>query len=551
MKRCIFFALLLVTNNIQAETEPIHVQILAFNDFHGNLLPPSGNSGKINGEPSGGIQFLATHLKILRQNHPFSITVSAGDLFGASPILSALFNEKPTVDAMNLLGLDISAIGNHEFDKGYQPLLKLLEGDCLGNDCGEDKFKGAQFSVLAANVLLNQSGKTLFKPYEIRQFGPIKIAFVGLVLRGVDQLVMAEKIEGLTFLPEAKAVNDLIPELTSLGVNTVVVLIHEGGYSQGGFNDCPSISGPIVDIAHELHDHVSVIVSGHTHEAYNCRIGKKLVTSAASYGRLVTNINLAMDPVKNQLIFASADNIIVTRDVLEDENQTKIIDRYQKIAASIANRVVGNIMEDLVKAVNDAGESLLGKMIADAQLLASKRVALGQADVAMVNPGGIRTDLSYLSSNVMEGHGNVTYGEAYAVQPFNNVLITKSFTGAEIIEVLEQQFAGCGFDQTRILQVSRGFSYSYRSQEKPCEKIDRASVMINGERLKMEKTYRVVTNNFLGDGGDGFSAFKKGRSPTVVGLDIEALEAYLLSSSPVHADRNPRILRPNQSFAQE
>lgn len=545
MKQSIFLAALILawTDQLAAESEePIHVQVLALNDFHGNLEPPSGSLGKINGIEAGGAEFLATHLKQLRKNNPYTITVSAGDLFGASPLLSALFNEKPTIESMNLMGLDLNAVGNHEFDKGYQPLVKLLKGDCLGNNCAST-FSGAQFGFLAANVIVNETGKTLFPAYEIRQFGPIKVAFVGLVLERVDLLVLADKIEGLTFLPEAATVNALIPELTKQGVNTVVVLIHEGGQSPGGFNECAGISGPIVSIAEKLHDNVSVILSGHTHQAYNCRIGNKLVTSAASNGRLVTNIDLMLDPVRNQLISARADNVIITRNVSKDEMQTKLIQHYKEGAAPIANRVIGRITEDMMKAINQVGESSLGKMIADAQLQASMQVDGGVADVAFVNPGGIRTDLSYLSSNVLEGDGNVTYGEAYAVQPFNNILITMSLTGAEIIEALEQQFTGCGVDQTRILQVSSGFKYSYYAYKNPCEKIDRASVMINGENLDLDKTYRVVANNFLSGGGDGFSAFRLGRSPTVVGLDIDALKNYLTEKSPLLPDVIPRISR--------
>jgi 5'-nucleotidase len=543
MQRFLCALMLLWVSLAQAE-EPIHVQILALNDFHGNLEPPTGSLGKINGVEAGGAEYLATHLNDLRKNHQFSITVSAGDLFGASPLLSALFNEKPTIEAMNLMGLDLNAVGNHEFDKGQKQLLNLAHGGCLNNSCSlKTMFNGAKFGFLSANVIVDATGKTLFPAYEIREFGNVKVAFVGLVLERVDLLVMAEKIDGLTFLPEASAVNALIPELKNRGVNTVVVLIHEGGSTAGSFNGCDGISGPIVSIAKDLHEDVAVILSGHTHQAYNCRIGNKLVTSAASNGRLVTNVDMVMDPATNKLISVQADNLIITRDVEKDKEQTALIKRYKEIAAPITNRVVGKITEDLFKAVNGAGESPLGKVIADAQLEASRKVLGGEAEIAFMNPGGIRTDLSYVSSLAMEGDGNVTYAEAYSVQPFGNILSTTTMTGKEIIEVLEQQFAGCGFDQTRILQVSKGFTYGYKANAKACQKIDQPSVMINGERLELDKDYRVTANNFLLGGGDGFAAFKKGKSQTVIGLDIDALEAYLGKNSPLLLDRAPRILR--------
>ena len=516
----------------QAQMDWVDVQILAINDFHGNLEPPTGSVGKIKGIDSGGAEFLATHLKTLRQNHQHSITVSAGDLFGASPLLSAMFREEPTIESMNLMHLDINAVGNHEFDKGWHELLRVAEGD--------DHFAGADFAFLAANVVVNATGKTLFPAYQIRQFGSVKVAFVGLVLQGVDLLVTADAIAGLTFLPEADAVNTLIPELEQKGVHTVVVMIHEGGYPAGDFNECRGISGPIVEIAQRLHDNVAVILSGHTHHAYNCRIGNKLVTSAASNGRLVTDVSLVVDAEKNTAISARADNVIVTRTVPKDMAQTELISHYKNIAAPVANRVIGHVTEDITKAANNAGESLLGRMLADAHYEAA-----GVADISFINPGGIRTDITYPSSKANEGEGNVTFGEAYAVQPFGNRLITMTLTGAQIIDALEQQFAGCGFDQTRILQVSQSFHYAYRANGLACHKVEPESVMIKQEKLIPQKSYRVVVNSFIAEGGDGFSVFKNGSERSIGSLDIDALQNYLGARSPITGDRSPRITRLN------
>lgn len=541
MKKSAFGWLLvfaLVGNAFAAiDTDPVQVQILAINDFHGNLEPPTGSGGKVNGIEAGGAEFLATHLRQLRMGHPHTITVSAGDLFGASPLLSALFRERPTVEAMNLMGLDLNAVGNHEFDKGWHELLDVLSG--------ENDNALAQFGFLAANVVVNETGKTLFPPYAIREFGGAKIAFVGLVLETIDRVVVANAIKGLTFLDEADTVNALIPELHRKGIETIVVMIHEGGFPTGGYDDCPGISGPIVDIAERMGDEVGVILSGHTHQAYNCRIGNKLVTSAASNGRLVTNVNLMMDPVTNRMMSATANNVIVTRNVEKALEQTELIKHYKDMAAPIANRVVGQLTEDITKAENPAGESALGRMLADAQVEVSNTAEYGFAQIGFMNPGGIRTDLTYPSSKASEGDGNITFGEAFSVQPFGNNLIIMTLTGAQIIDLLEQQFAGCGFNQKRILQISRSLHYTYRDAAPPCEKIDRASVTINDEPLTLDARYRVVANNFLAEGGDGFSVFKLGVERMTGVTDMTALQNYLEDHSPVSPDMLPRITRRN------
>lgn len=528
-----------------ALTDPVLIQILGINDFHGALLPPTGSVGQIDGVPAGGAEFLATHMKARRASYEHTITVSAGDLFGASPLLSALFKEQPSVEAMNLMGLDLNAVGNHEFDKGFHELKRLQQGDCeIREDCIESgQFSGANFRFLAANVIVNETQRTLFPAYEIREFGPVKVAFVGVVVQGTDKLVVAESVEGLTFLDEADAVNALVPELVSQGVQTIIVLIHEGGTATGGYNECPGISGPIVVIATRMDDHVGVILSGHTHQAYNCKIGNKLVTSGASNGRLLTEILVELQPHDGALLSARAENLIVTRDVTKDADQSRLIATYLELAAPVANRVVGTLTESLSKVANSVGESVLGKIIADAQLDATSSEDLGNAEIALVNPGGIRTDLTYFSSNAGEGDGNVTYGEAFAVQPFNNVLVTMTLSGQQIVDVLEQQFAGCGFTKTRILQISRSITYTYHADAKPCHRVVTDSIRINGEQLKLKQLYRVTVNSFIANGGDYFSALEQGMDRVSHVSDVEALTGYLTRNSPVLPIHEPRIMQ--------
>lgn len=529
---------------ISADNQPdvVQVQLLGINDFHGNLEPPTGSSGMIQGIPAGGIEYLATHIKRLQEHQKYSVVLSAGDLFGASPLLSAWFQDKPTIEAMNILGLNFNAVGNHEFDKGWRPLKKLIQGDCEPNQpCTEDQFKGARFDMLAANVIDNETNETIFPAYRIRDFGAIKIAFVGVILEGAPEVITKESIQGISFRDEADSVNALMPELENQGVQTVVLMIHEGGLQAGAYNECQGISGPIVDIAQRLSDKVGVILSGHTHQAYNCVINNKIVTSAASNGRLLTEIYLDIDAHSGRLIGARADNNIVTKDVEKDVAQTSLLNKYLDKIAPIINQPVGSIRESLTKTENRAGESLLGRMLADAQLEATKAPHLGQASLALVNPGGIRTDINFSTSKAHEGDGNVTYSEAYAVQPFGNVLITMTMTGQQIINVLEQQFAGCGADQDRILQISQGFKYAYQKNGPVCHKIDAASVIINDNALNPLAQYRVSANNFIADGGDGFSEFKNGKEKITGMSDIDALLGYLKAHPNLPAVHEPRI----------
>ncbi|HEX2995261.1 MAG TPA: bifunctional metallophosphatase/5'-nucleotidase, partial [Anaerolineales bacterium] len=464
----------------------VDVQILAINDFHGNLLPPGGSSGRVGTVDAGGVEYLATHIQNLRALNHNTVVVSAGDLIGASPLLSALFHDEPTIEAFNKIGLDFNAVGNHEFDEGVDELLRMQRGGCHPVDgCQDgDRFKGADFRFLAANVVWKKNNKPIFPAYKVKEFKGVKVAFIGMTLEGTPSIVTPSGISKVKFLDEAETVNALVPKLKRQGIETIVVLIHEGGVqnpSSSPYNGCVGISGPIVDIVNNLNDEVDVVISGHTHQPYNCVIDGKIVTSAFSFGRLVTKVDLTIDRRSHDVVTMTADNRIVTRDVPKDSRLTALIDKYNAIAAPISNRVIGTITTDITRAANAAGESALGDVIADGQLDATNDPGLGEAVVAFMNPGGIRADLTYASSPAGEGDGNVTYGEMFTVQPFGNNLVTITLTGEQIDTLLEQQFVGCG--QTsgdRILQVSAGFTYSWSLSAPACDKVDPATIMING-----------------------------------------------------------------------
>ncbi len=529
-------------------TAPVELRILAINDFHGNLMPPLGGiriadpadkSKKIM-VPAGGAEHMATLVKQLRAGHANTIFVAAGDLIGASPLLSGLFHDEPTIESMSMMGLAITAVGNHEFDEGKDELKRMQNGGCNGEDTcrGPQPFKGATFHYLAASTIDKATGKTVFPAYEIRTFEGIPVAFIGLTLRGTAGIISPDAASGLEFRDEVETVNALIPELKAKGVEAIVVLIHEGGEPSGDYNECAGISGPIVDIVKQLDSAVDVVISGHTHRAYVCQIDNRLVTSGDKFGTLVTAIDLRLDRTTRDVISATANNVIVRSDLLaKDPGQTALIAAYDKLAAPLAHRPAGTITATLSRVPNmSTGESPLGDVIADAHLAATRAADKGGAVIAFTNPGGIRTDVA------KQDDGTVTYADLFASQPFRNQLVTLTLTGAQIKAVLEQQWGDP--NRPRILQVSQGFSYKWDARGEGARVIA-DSLMLNGARIDPNAHYRVTVNNYLAQGGDGFTAFKDGTAPQTGAFDAEALFDYVRANSPIAPPPGGRIARMN------
>jgi 5'-nucleotidase len=333
-------------------------------------------------------------------------------------------------------------------------------------------------------------------------------------------------------------VNALVPELKARGVKAIVVLIHEGGYPTGDYNECPGISGAIVDIVKKFDRAVDVVISGHTHQAYVCEIDGRLVTSGDKYGTIVTAIDLKLDPATREIVSAKADNVIVrTGSYASDPQQTALLEAYDKVAAPIANRQAGSITETLSRAPNDAGESALGDIIADAQLAATRAVANGGAVIAVTNPGGIRTDIA------KKEDGAVSYADVFASQPFRNQLVTLTLTGSQIRDMLEQQWLDP--KRPRILQVSKGFNYTWDGAKPTGERVIADRMLLNGQRIDPAASYRVTVNNYLAVGGDGFTALKQGTTPQFGVYDVDALYAYFQAKSPIAPQPSDRIQRMN------
>jgi 5'-nucleotidase len=535
-------------SRVRAQTAPVDVRLLAINDFHGYLRPspggiriadPDDRSKKIV-VPAGGSETMATVVNRLRALRPNTIFVAAGDLIGASPLLSAMFHDEPTIESLSMMGLALAAVGNHEFDEGKDELLRMQNGGChpLDHCKGPHPFAGAGFHYLAASTVEKSTGKTVFPAYEIREFDGIPVAFIGLTLKGTATIVSPPGVAGLEFRDEAEAVNALVPELRARGIEAIVVLIHEGGYPTGDYNECPEISGAIVDIVRKFDRAIDVVISGHTHQPYVCEIDGRLVTSGDKYGTIVTTIDLKLDRTTRDIVSAKADNVIVRMGAYaKDPEQTALLDAYDKLAAPLANRRAGAVTVALSHAPNNAGESQLGDLIADAQLAATQDVAKGGAMIALTNPGGIRTDVAGKED------GTVTYADLFASQPFRNQLVTMTLTGMQIKNVLEQQWRDPKLP--RILQVSHGFGYRWDATKAYGEHVLADSMALNGKPIDPAMSYRVTVNNYLSVGGDGFSILKEGTAPLVGVYDVDALYGYFQANSPISPATGARIIRAN------
>jgi len=524
---------------------PIEVQILAFNDFHGNLETPAsveitGSDGVARSVTTGGVAHLAAALAARR--HSPSITVSAGDLIGASPFTSAAFLDEPTIEAMNLVGLDLNAVGNHEFDKGARELWRLQAGGCatftMRKPCRLEPFTGAKFRFLAANVR-TADGVTLFAPTAIRQFGPVRIGFIGMTLKGTENLVAPSAIAGLTFTDEAATANALVPQLREQGADTIVLLIHQGGRTPA-FTDgqgCGGLSGDILPILDKLDPAIATVISGHTHYAYICQRGGRLLTSAGKYGYLFSDVRLDFDLSTHRLIAQHATNLI-TGSGAEDPALKALVARYAAAAAPEANRVVGHLAGPTPRD-DTGGESPVANLVADALHDAARAPAKGGAQFALVNGSGVRAAL------IPAADGRVTYGQIFSDKPFGNSVVTKTLTGAHLKALLEQQFRAPSYAPSfrpALLIPSAGLSYSYDLSRPAGSRI--TAIRLNGRSVVPSARYRVATNNYLASGGDGYSVLAGATNAVESGTDIDAMAAWLAKGQRAPAVGRTRNLTP-------
>ena len=524
------------------EPREVQLRILAINDFHGHVATSSDAFGGV-----GRADYLAANIAAARAHAENSVFVSAGDLIGASPLISALFHDEPTIEAMNLMGLDMSGVGNHEFDEGPAVLLRMQQGgEHPDDDTGGETFAGADFPFLAANVVDDSTGETIFPAYGVREFQGIRVAFIGLTLEGTPAIVARSGVAGLTFLDEADTVNSLVPSLQDEGIEAIVVLLHQGGFSDGGKDDCGSgLDGPVAEVAARLDPAVDLVIAGHTNDEFVCEIDGKWVTMADGAGRLFTVIDAVLSPDTGDLTVQSARNMPNSQDgVTPVPALTELIERYDRLHAPRANAVVGAVSADITREQNEAGESALGGVLADAHLAATNSPDAGSAVVAFMNPGGIRDNITFASSGP-EADGELTYGEAFSVHSFGNSLVTMTLTGAQIDALLEQQFREEGAGYGNMLQPSAGFSYAWDPAAPLGAKVELSSIVIDGAAVEPAGRYRVTVNSYLAGGGSGFSTLEEGTERVGGDIDVDALVAYFADAGTVAPGPQDRIVRLN------
>ncbi|MFQ6325017.1 bifunctional metallophosphatase/5'-nucleotidase [Nocardia sp. CWNU-33] len=521
---------LISTDDLRA-AQPDEVHLFGLNDLHGNLQPPSGSSGKVAGYEAGGAAYLATHLARLKKAYPASAVVAAGDNIGASPLMSGLFHDEPTISFLNSAGLAASAVGNHEFDNGVIELARIQQGGCAPDGCSPGApFTGAKFPHLAANVTDAQGRlPAALRPWTMLEVGGHRIGVVGTVTPDTANIVFPEGIRGFTFGDEIDAINAYVPEMKAAGAETIVALLHDGGVQKAGpdaavdYNGCANITPEVTALATRTDPAVRALVTGHTHQPYVCTIEGKVITQAASYGRLITDITLTFGTDKVQ---ASAVNRVVTREVTPDSATADLVAFYAGQAAPRAARVVGTTAQTLAHEPAASGESPLGDVIADSMLAATSS-APAAAVAAFMNPGGVRADLK---------SGEITYGDIYTVQPFGNQVVTVTLTGSQVLRLLEQQWDNPG--KSTVLSPA-GLTYTYVASAPKGTQVVADSIRIAGLPLNPVATYRITTNSFLAAGGDGFTVFTEGLDKTVGPIDLDAFEAYAMGRPPlqVPADR--------------
>lgn len=511
---------------------PLEINLVAINDFHGNLEPSNYNYKPAGAEKAekiqaGGIPTLGGALDAWRKEDKDLLFVAAGDLVGASPALSSMWADEPSIEAMNRMGLVASALGNHEFDQGPKELLRQQNGGCDSPRPAKacklaPDFKGAQFRYLAANVIDQRTGKTLVQPWRVVEVKGVKVGFVGAVLQGVPSVAVGSAIKGLTFLDEADSINKALPAMRAAGAQVFVVLIHEGGHTTDAFDqpDCANLKGAIVDIVKKLDPAIRLVISGHSHTGYLCKVDGRVVTQADAMGHLMTRIRMQVDPATGRVEDIAVRNVVMDPTQIAPDPQLAayLADVHAHSEAALAKPVAHIAAPVLPRKGSPAGEMPLGDVIADSAVAATRDQGV---QIGFMNPGGIRRDLD-------ASGGVVSYGQAQAVLPFGNTLVVFDLTGAQLVRALEEQWDRPASSEPTILQVSQGLSYAWDASQPAGKRIVPGSVKVNGVPVDADKTYRVVANNFLAEGGDNIPSFGKGVNRVATSIvDLDALIAWL------------------------
>lgn len=569
-------ALLAACASAPAPREPVTVRLIAFNDFHGNLEPAAlslpwpdpdapGKAKRLN---AGGAAYLASLVQALREGAKHSVVVSSGDLIGGTPLVSALFRHESTIDIANRIGVDLAIPGNHEFDAGKDELLRVLRGGCAENkaeaptaSCPFGRYEGARFPMFAANVV-GADGRTLFAPSVVREFGGVRIGFIGAVTKITPSIVVPSGVAGLRFTDEAEAINVEAQRLKEQGIQAMVAVIHEGGETGTPgqpleWNDagCPAPRGAIFDIVKRLTQDVDLVLSAHTHQGYRCLVDGRAVMQATALGRGVSVADLVIDPAtgdidrartahRNLPVFNAGSDARLRATIIGAESEpwatalkkaqgsaevAARVAEYAKAAAPRAQRSVGRIGGSFDR--SGRGDSAAGRLIADSQWLASRSSDRGGAEFALMNPGGVRSDL--LCRGVPPCP--VSYGDIFTMQPFGNSLVVMTLSGVDLKQMLEDQQRP-GRTGPHFLIPSSSLTYRWDAKAPYGERVK--DLRIGGQPLDLSRDVRFTVNSFLAEGGDGFVMLQKGRNRLGGELDLDALTAYLATGpSPVTTPR--------------
>jgi 5'-nucleotidase len=558
--------------------EPVTVRLIAFNDLHGHLestgltlpWPDPADKSKVHRLHAGGAAHLAGLVQSLRAGARHHLTLSGGDMIGATPLVSALFFHESTIEVANRMGVDIGVLGNHEFDAGQDELLRIQNGGCAPNkadspfvSCALGRFEGAKFQMFAANVR-KADDVPLFPASVVREFGGIRVGFIGAVTKLTPNIVVPSGVAGLKFLEEAASINAEAQRLKAQGVEALVAVIHEGGETGTPglpmeWNDvgCPRPRGEIFEIVRRLTQDVDLVFSAHTHQGYRCLVDGRPVLQATSSGRGVSVADIVLDPktrdidrtrtthrnlpVFNERSDAALREAIIAaepapwaqalREARPVQAVAQRVAEYAQAAQPRAQRPVGRIGGNFERAART--DASAGRLVADAQWLATRSPQLGGAELALMNPGGVRTDLRCPAAPPC----TVTYGDVFAMQPFGNSLVVMTLTGAELKQLLEDQQRP-GRNSPHYLIPSSSLTYSWNASAPHGQRV--RDLRVGGVPVEPARDVRLTVNSFLAEGGDGVSMLTRGRQRLGGALDLDALVAHLSSASP-SPDPVPRV----------
>jgi 5'-nucleotidase len=536
------------------DARTVDVQVLQFSDFHGHLEPTVLST---NDRPPvvigtyGGAAYLAGLIDELsaqfdaETKHGVTYTVSSGDSIGGSTFESGLFQDEPTIEILNAIGLTASAVGNHEFDEGVAELMRIVEG---GNhpelgQFGEEPYAGTDFPYLAANVVSRETGEPILPPYAVESYKGVKVGFIGVVTDTTSALVSPGGISSVQFLDEATTINRYAAELQAQGVESIVALVHEGGDDDGLYPSpittadvnagCDTLTGAILDINAATDAAVDVLLSGHSHNAFACLLEDpagvdRPVIGPGDWGRVLSETTFKVDRKTKDVLRDTvqvANHVVDVATVTPDAEVQEIVDRWVAKSAVVGQTVIGSATEPITgdSSGNRGIETPMADLVADAILWGTQESG---AQIAFMNVGGVRASLDV---------GDVTYKEAYNVAPFGNLLVTLEMTGQQIEDVLNQQYQPIPARGTRpmlALGVSEGFSYTW---DPATMSVVPGSMTLNGTPIDLGATYRVGTLNFLAEGGDSFTAFTEAQFVAGGPEDLANLVAYIRATSPLTA----------------